>query len=141
MEYSIREFDFPSDYEAVIDLWEHAGPGIQLSVSDQADEIKKKLARDPDLFLVAEQEGQLIGTVLGGFDGRRGIMYHLAVAHPYRRHGLGKALMESLEERLRMKGCRKYYLLVTKDNQQALEFYTSQGCDLMPLYVLGKVIE
>jgi ribosomal protein S18 acetylase RimI-like enzyme len=140
MKFSIREFDFSADYEDVIDLWEHAGPGIQLSVSDQAEEIKKKLSRDPDLFLVAEDDGRLIGTVLGGFDGRRGIMYHLAVSDEHRRRGLGKALMEVLEERLRMKGCRKYYLLVTKDNQQALDFYASQGCELMPLYVLGKVL-
>ena len=137
----IREFDFDRDYEAVHDLWQSAGPGIQLSDSDQPGEIMKKLARDPDLFLVAEENCELVGTVLGGFDGRRGIVYHLAVLPLRRRAGIGQMLMEELEARLRAKGCLKYYLLVTKDNQAALDFYASQGCELMPLHVLGKVIQ
>jgi len=141
MAIRIREFDFPGDYEAVIELWQRAGPGIQLSVSDQPEEIQKKLTRDPDLFLVAEENGSLIGTVLGGFDGRRGMVYHLAVRPGLRRQGTGTALMEELEARLREKGCRKYYLLVTKDNQAALDFYASQGSEMMPLYVLGKVLD
>ena len=78
--FSIREFHFPEDYDAARRLWEGAGPGIHIRRSDEPGEIQKKLQRDPDLFLVAEADGQLIGTVLGGFDGRRGMVYHLAVA-------------------------------------------------------------
>jgi len=137
---SIRTFDFENDYSAVRRLWQHSGPGIQLSSSDEEKEIKKKLARDPDLFLVAEEGGQIVGTVLGGFDGRRGIVYHLAVAPQVRRLGLGRALMEAVEARLLAKGCLKYYLLVTKDNADALAFYEDFGCDLMALHVLGKRI-
>ena len=48
--------------------------------SDTLAEITKKVQRDPDLFLVAEADGRLIGSVIGGFDGRRGMIYHLAVA-------------------------------------------------------------
>jgi len=140
MNRRIREFDFSADYEAVLALWRDAGPGVQLSVSDQPGEILKKLERDPDLFLIAEDGGQLVGSVLGGFDGRRGMMYHLAVLPGLRRQGIGRLLMEELESRLQAKGCLKYYLLVTKDNQQALDFYLSQECELMPLHVLGKVI-
>jgi ribosomal protein S18 acetylase RimI-like enzyme len=141
MQMKIREFDFETDYEAVHNLWQNAGPGIQLSASDQPAEIMKKLARDPDLFLVAVRNRELVGTVLGGFDGRRGMVYHLAVLPLHRRAGIGQLLMEELESRLRAKGCLKYYLLVTKDNQPALDFYASQGCELMPLHVLGKVIK
>ena len=87
-EFSIRTFHFPDDYSAVIRLWENAGPGIHVRRSDQPEEIQKKLERDPDLFLVAEHGGQIIGSVLGGFDGRRGMMYHLAVAQGNRQQGL-----------------------------------------------------
>jgi ribosomal protein S18 acetylase RimI-like enzyme len=134
----IRTFDFQQDYAAVRELWEHAGPGIQLSSSDESLEIEKKLGRDPDLFLVAVRDGKLVGTVLGGFDGRRGLVYHLAVDPTLRRQGLGRTLMEAVEERLRAKGCLKYYLLVTKDNSDALTFYRDFGCEIMPLHVLGK---
>ena len=136
----IRSFEFESDYDAVRNLWENAGPGIQLSPSDEPQGILKKLERDPDLFLVAEHDGRLIGSVLGGFDGRRGMVYHLAVAPEHRKHGLGRALMDEVERRLRARGCVKYYLLVTHGNQDALDFYEKLECEKMPLFVLGKVI-
>jgi ribosomal protein S18 acetylase RimI-like enzyme len=85
---SIREFSYPQDYEAARRLWEIAGPGIHVRSSDQPGEIQKKLQRDPDLFLVAEVAGTLAGTVIGGFDGRRGMIYHLAVNAGYRQHGI-----------------------------------------------------
>ncbi|MGE5124033.1 MAG: hypothetical protein ACM3H7_05905, partial [Acidobacteriaceae bacterium] len=75
----LREFRFSTDYSQVIDLWRNAGSGIHLRRSDEREEILKKLQRDPDLFLVAESGGRTIGCVMGGFDGRRGLIYHLAV--------------------------------------------------------------
>jgi len=136
--YKIREFRYPEDYQAVIDLWENAGPGIHVRRSDQPEEIVKKLERDPDLFLVAELQGRMIGSVVGGFDGRRGMMYHLAVETAYRQRGIGLALMDELERRLRSKGCIRYYLLVTKDNEAAIRFYEAHGWTLMDLYTYAK---
>jgi ribosomal protein S18 acetylase RimI-like enzyme len=115
------------DYSAVVKLWEIAGPGIHLGRSDTPDEIEKKLSRDPDLFLVAEHNGKIIGSVIGGYDGRRGMMYHLAVDADYRRLGVGENLVKELESRLKSKGCVRYYLLVTKDNRQAIDFYEKRG--------------
>jgi ribosomal protein S18 acetylase RimI-like enzyme len=136
----VRPFDLQRDLEAVLTLWAHGSPGIQLSRSDEPEEIDKKLKRDPDLFLVAEQDNELVGAVLGGFDGRRGMVYHLAVQPERRAHGIGTTLMQELEARLAAKGCLKYYLLVTVDNQAAIEFYEKIGCEVMGLHVLGKVI-
>ena len=136
--YTIRQFRFPEDYEAVVDLWSHAGPGIHVRRSDQPDQIAQKLQRDPDLFLVAQDGAQLVGAVMGGFDGRRGLVYHLAVAAPYRKQGLGAALMQALEERLRAKGCIRCYLLVTKDNHSAMRFYETQAWERMDLHIYGK---
>ncbi len=136
--WQIRTFRFPEDYEAVYALWGNAGPGIHLRRSDDPDQIALKLQRDPDLFLVAEAEGKIIGAVLGGFDGRRGLMYHLAVDATWRGQGLGEALMDALEERLRAKGCIRYYLLVTKDNETAIQFYEKRGWQRLELYVYGK---
>lgn len=137
---ALRTFTFDRDYEAVRELWLNSGPGIQLSRSDEPEEVRKKMTRDPDLFIVAEEDGHLTGSVIGGFDGRRGLVYHLAVAEGRRRQGVGRALMDEIERRLRDKGCLKYYLLVTQDNEGALAFYESMDCERMDLYVLGKVI-
>jgi ribosomal protein S18 acetylase RimI-like enzyme len=137
LSWSLREFRFPEDYAAVIELWSQAGPGVHVRRSDQPEEIAKKLQRDPDLFLVAEAEGLMVGAVMGGFDGRRGLVYHLAVAAAYRQHGLGAALMQELETRLRAKGCIRCYLLVTKDNEQAMRFYEKQAWERMDLHTYG----
>jgi ribosomal protein S18 acetylase RimI-like enzyme len=138
---NIRTFDPTADLQAVLNLWQIAGAGIQLSPSDRPEEIHKKLQRDPDLFLVAEEEGRIVGAVLGGFDGRRGMVYHLAVNQSLRRRGIGKLLMVELESRLRAKGCLKYYLLITHDNAEGMDFYRELGWERMDLHVMGKVIE
>lgn len=141
MNFYISQFVYDKDLDQLLNLWAYAGPGVQLSLSDQPSEIKKKLRQDPDLFLVAEQGEELVGAVLGGFDGRRGIIYHLAVADKCRQEGIGKALKEELEDRLRSKGCLKYYFLVTKHNKDATDFYTKIGCEVMDMYVLGREIK
>lgn len=140
-EIRLRTFVYPADYLAVIALWENAGPGIHLRRSDQPNEIAKKIQRDPDLFLLAEAGGEVVGTVLGGFDGRRGMMYHLAVRQDFRQRGIGALLMQELEDRLRLKGCIRYYLLVTPDNQEAIDFYEKRGWERMDLYAYAKDLD
>lgn len=119
-------------------LWEQAGPGVHVRRSDEPEEIAKKLQRDPDLFLLAIEAGEIIGSVLGGFDGRRGIVYHLVVTEAYRRQGVGEMLMNALEQRLREKGCLRCYLLVTRDNVEATHFYEARGWERMDLFAYGK---
>jgi ribosomal protein S18 acetylase RimI-like enzyme len=136
----LRTFNLEQDYEAVRSLWSRCAPGIQISPTDDYEGLRHKLERDPELFIVAIEQGEIVGTVIGGYDGRRGIVYHLAVAAECRRGGIARKLMELLEERLRALGCYKYYLLVTPENNDALAFYESIGCERMDLHLLGKVI-
>lgn len=140
-EFIIRTFEFPADYQAVIELWKNAGEGIHLGVSDTYAEIARKIERDPQLFLVAEKEGRLIGTVLGGFDGRRGLVYHLAVDQAHRKHGIATALMAELEKRFKAIGCLRAYLLVTPENQEAQQFYEKRGWQRMEILTYGKYLE
>ena len=112
--------------------------GVRVGPSDTSSEIEKKLARDPDLFLVAEIEGRMIGTVIGGFDGRRGFVYHLAVAVPFRRSRVASRLMTEVESRLRAKGCIRSYLLVRPDNLDAQSYYKKTGWSVLDDVIFAK---
>ncbi|GJQ36064.1 MAG: N-acetyltransferase [Anaerolineaceae bacterium] len=128
----IREFDFEDDYVSVLSLWQGIETGMHVGPSDTPGEIKKKLERDPDLFLVAELENRIIGSIIGAFDGRRGMIYHLAVHGDFRRQGIGGLLLAEVEKRLKAKGCIKCLLVVMDDNETAKRFYEESGWDLVP---------
>ena len=105
--------------------------GVRLGRSDTPEEIQKHLSLAPGLFLVADDDGKIVGTVLGGFDGRRGLIYHLAVAASHRRRGIGSRLMDEVEARMRTRGCIRSYLLVTTDNEETMRFYEKCGWERM----------
>ena len=135
----LREFTL-ADYDAVYALWQNAGPGIGLGRSDTREEIAKKLQGDPDLFLVATDGVKIIGTVIGGYDGRRGLIYHLAVEQAYRQRGIGKLLMDEIERRLVAKGCLRCYLLVKDDARDVVAYYRGLGWETWDVTVMGKTI-
>jgi len=134
----IREFSYPADYAGAVRLWESTAPGVRVGPSDTPAEIQKKLQRDPDLFLVAADGGRLVGTVIGGFDGRRGFVYHLAVSPSRRRRGVATLLMQEVESRLRGKGCIRCYLLVRPENVDAQRYYEKIGWKVLDDRVFGK---
>ena len=128
-----------SDYEHVYALWREAGQGVTLRPSDRREEIEKKLLRDPELFLVATAQAQVVGVIMGGWDGRRGWLHHLAVAEAYRGLGIASALVGRVEEGLRSKGCLKVNLLMAQSSSAAQQLYRRLGYDEMPGFVaMGK---
>ena len=134
----IREFTI-DEYDAVYDLWKRAG--LIIRPGDDLEGIRVKLQRDPDLFLVAEDSGAIIGCVLGAWDGRRGWINHLAVAPSHQRKGVGSALITELEKRLTLKGARKVNAQVYKWNQKSLEFFKNAGYEIQSeLTMIGKQI-
>lgn len=134
----IREFNM-DDHDAVYALWRDAGEGVRLRPSDERDEIAKKLTRDPDLFLVAEVDGVLVGVVMGAWDGRRGWLHHLAVRADHRRQGIASALLDEVERRLAAKGCLKVNLLVSRETPGARRLYEKRGyTEMTPYVAMGK---
>ena len=127
LQFQIRQFNFPGDYDATLRLWSGMEKGVRVGPSDTRAEIEKKLQRDPDLFLVAEMKSQIVGSVIGGYDGRRGMIYHLAVRSGLRKQGIATGLLGDVEKRLQAKGCTKSYLMVFADNDEAAEFYEHRG--------------
>ena len=128
---SIRQFRYPEDYASVRALWESMDRGVEVGRYDTPEEIERKISRDPDLFILAEENGRIIGSVMGGYDGRRGLLYHLAVAASHRQRGVGSQLLDEIESRLRAKGCMKCYLMVTPKNEEAELFYQKRGWHFM----------
>lgn len=136
---NIREFRFPDDYAPTLKLWENIEMGVSLGRSDTFEEIQKKIQRDPDLFMLAEAEGEIIGTIIGGYDGRRGLIYHLAVQKDFRKQGIGDMLLNEVEKRLQDKGCVKCYLLIVSDNEYAARFYEHRGwSEMIGNRIFGK---
>jgi len=132
----IREFRV-EEYNAVYELWKRAG--LIIRPGDDLNGIKVKLDRDPDLFLIAEDSGALVGCVLGAWDGRRGWINHLAVDPSHQRKGVGSALIIELEKRLRQKGAKKVNAQIYKWNQKSLDFFKATGYDAQTdLIMIGK---
>ena len=134
-EVELRPFRL-ADYEAVIRFW--AGVGLKPSRSDTEARFAYKLERDPELFLLAIREGEIVGTVFASYDGRRGWMNRLAVAPALRGQGLARRLAAEVERRLRHIGCDKINLLIEPDNAAVQGLYEKMGYEPVPLIFMEK---
>ncbi len=124
MSHTIRPF-MEADTSAVVDLWKLCD--LTRPWNDPTKDITRKLTVQPELFLLAEQEGRIIGSVMAGYEGHRGWINYLAVHPDYRRAGLGRQLMAAAEKRLLSLGCPKINLQVRTSNAAAIGFYQSIG--------------
>ena len=131
---AVREFR-PGDGDALRALW--AAAGFRL-IADDDDGLATFLARNPGSFLVADQQGRLVGSAMGGWDGRRGWIYHVAIAADLRRLGLASALVRRVEDALRGAGCRRCLVSVEGGNDAALAFWRRLGYVERGTSQLGK---
>lgn len=126
--FSIRPMHI-TDYDHVIALM-RATPGVSIRDADSREATERYLARNPDLSFVAEHNGQLIGCVLCGHDGRRGYLQHLIVLPEYRRQGIANALVSSCLSQLAQIGIHKTHIDVFRTNELAQNYWESQGWQL-----------
>ena len=124
------------DQEPLVALW--ALCGLTRPWNDPRKDIARKQKEQSELFLVALKEDALIGSVMGGYDGHRGWVNYLAVAPSERRCGLGRQLMQAVEEALLERGCPKLNLQIRSENTEVLAFYQSLGYAEDPVISLGK---
>ena len=113
------------DYEKVYKLWK--ATDIIIKSSDQKEEIQRMLKRNPYTCLVGIENNELISVVLGGFDGRRGYVHHLAVKPEKQSQGCGKAMMEELMKRFEDLKVIKVHLFVEENNKEVKDFYRHIG--------------
>jgi ribosomal protein S18 acetylase RimI-like enzyme len=114
------------DYDGVYSLWKRT-PGMGLGRADTLEGIQRFLLRNPGLSFVAIEDERIIGTALGGHDGRKGYIFHAAVDKECQGRGIGKQLMERVIEALGAEGVPRLSLLVYKDNSQGNEFWQRTG--------------
>jgi ribosomal protein S18 acetylase RimI-like enzyme len=115
----------PEEALQVLALWQEAD--ATPSPTDTRDEVMKLLGEAAAVLLVAEADGRLAGTVIGGWDGWRGNIYRLAVLPGYRRRGIARALVGEAERRLHGMGAKRISALVESDHPWATDFWDSLG--------------
>jgi ribosomal protein S18 acetylase RimI-like enzyme len=128
-------------YDQALALWQGC-PGIGLSDADSHCGISKYLDRNPGTSFVAFDGEKLVGTILGGHDGRRGFIYHLAVRPNYRHRGIGRRLAEATLAALKAEGIHKVHLFVLDSNTEGIEFWQKLGWILRrDISVISLVLE
>jgi ribosomal protein S18 acetylase RimI-like enzyme len=115
------------DIPSVLDLWRSSAAPTS---TDSAAALERLLRRDPGALMVAEAGGEIVGTVIAGWDGWRGSVYRLAVAPAYRRGGLGGRLLHEAEHRLAGLGARRVHAIVVGDDARALAFWEATDWEL-----------
>lgn len=134
----IRPFQ-PDDEEAVVKLWTDCG--VVVPWNNPRRDITRKLGVQADMFLVALSEGELVGSVMVGYNGHRGWINYLAVRPDHQRGGIGRFMMDEAEKRLRSLGCPKINLQVRTANSEAIEFYKRIGFKEDDVLSFGKRLE
>lgn len=127
------------DYREVYKLWQECG--ISLGKSDSEDEIQKFISMNPETSLVETIDNKIIGCVLGGYDGRRGLIHHLAIHPDYQGNDYGTILMECLENKFKEKGVVKISFWVQNSNIGVVDFYEKLGYELRKdIVTISKVL-
>ena len=109
------------DREQVLALWQECD--LIHPKNDPQKDLDRKKGFGEELFLVVEEREKIIGTVMGGYDGHRGIINYLGVHPSFRGQGLGKMLLQAVEQKLKDLGCPQVNLLVWSKNSEVLDFY------------------
>lgn len=115
------------DYEQVFALWQTIkGFGIR-SIDDSREGIARFLRRNPTTSIVAEQQGEIVGAILCGHDGRRGCFYHVCVREDCRKQGIGKRMAAAAMEALRAEQISKVNLIAFRANEVGNCFWQQVG--------------
>lgn len=115
------------DYDKVYALWMSCKNMGFNNIDDSREGIEKFLIRNPSTNFVAEEEGRIVGIVLAGNDGRRGYVYHMAVAEDQRGKKIGSHLLTLALDALKAEGIAKVALLVFKRNEVGNAFWENMG--------------
>ena len=131
MNYTTRLITI-EDYDGILKLWNSSEQTRRAMnpVDDTREGIDRYLKRNPNTCFAAIVDGEIVGVILTGHDGRRAIVHHMCVHEDYRRMGIAAKLVSLAEEALKEEGIQKVFGLVFKDNDTANAFWENQGYSL-----------
>ena len=135
MQFRIRAYRL-NDEQEVIQLWKRCG--LVVPQNDPEKDIARKIAVQPELFLIGVMADRIVATVMAGYEGHRGWINYLAVAPEFQGQGLARRLMDAVESKLRDLGCPKINLQVRETNTAVIEFYERIGFKIDHVVSLGK---
>ena len=120
------------DYDQLFELWNSTEQSRRAlnPVDDSREGIERYLKRNPNTCFAAVQDGRIIGVILTGHDGRRGIIHHMCVHPEFRRMGIAAQLVSLAEDALKKEGIQKVFGLVFTDNEAGNLFWEKQGYSL-----------
>lgn len=124
-------------FGGVASLWQEAFPNDP-PYNRAEIAIPAKLAVQPELFLVAEDAGDVVGTIMAGYDGHRGWLYSVAVRLSHRGIGVASEMISAAERHLAALGCTKINLQVRAENEAVANFYKRLGYEVEPRISMGK---
>ncbi len=123
---TIRDYR-ADDYESLISLWEGSGLPYKPRGRDRRERIEHEIEHPNAIFLVAEADGGIIGTVIGTHEGRKGWINRLAVAPAFRRMGIAARLVAEVERRMHDQGIEIYACLIEDWNTVSMEVFRRLG--------------
>ena len=127
----IRKFKI-ADYDAIYALWRKT-PNVGLNdIDDSREGIAKYLKRNPHTSFVAELDGEIVGTIMCGNDGRRGYIHHTCVTPEFHHNGIGTSLVEKALAALESVGITKAELVVFECNKGGNAFWEEMGFTTRP---------
>jgi len=133
----VREFR-TGDGGVLRGLWQQVGFH---SIGDDDASLRRFAQRNPGMLLVATRGTDVVGSAMGGWDGRRGWIYHVATAPSERRTGLATDLVHRIEERLRAVGCQKVNVIVHDENEDGAAFWEALGYGRTTAHQHGRELD
>lgn len=115
------------DVKELINLWKETG--IYFEPFDKEERLTEKIKKEPELLLIAEDEGKVVGAVIGNY-GWRVSIDHIAVYKEYRNKGIGRQLLKAIKKRLKEKGAT----LALGDSTLPRELWERLGCKYRGTY-------
>ncbi len=115
------------DYEKIYSLWMSCvGMGLN-NLDDSKEGIERFIERNPTTCFVAEENGEIVGAIMVGNDGRRGYIYHTAVHPDFRGRGIARNLVECALNELKKLKINKAALVVFERNKIGNAFWEKLG--------------
>ncbi|MDW3229898.1 MAG: GNAT family N-acetyltransferase [Acidobacteriota bacterium] len=131
MKVLIRKFRM-EDYDWIIELWQKCRLPLKPEGRDSREEISRQIQLSQVIFLVAEVNRQIVGTILATHDGRKGWINRLAVDQTFRGQGLAGDLVGQAEQELERAGLKMYAALIEEDNLPSIKLFEKLGYSFHP---------